>query len=351
MTSYFPRINNNNFPTYKSISESPIFKPRLYQARLHFLEQYRAYGFLDLNELISYYLDWVSLDEYFILWKKIYSIGVYIKIPYAVKCSKRGNDVYAYRVWQKLSLLYEGLERYEPNDSCYVLRSDILFFTLTYENRNLFEVYENVGRDFNRFMSNLRKIFPEAKCLIRCFEAQKDGVVHIHALIYIKQHIDIKPYFMKKGKDEGKQRYIIANKDLWDMIKKCWKYGYADVQAFLKLRDGLEYIFKYIYKAIELEPENKSLLTLSLNWLFGKRSFSINYKCLRTLFNLRLDRHKHNSNSRTILQCINLVIEHEFVGVFSKKQLGLDGDNWFYTFETFDDKLLNALFGEWETPF
>jgi hypothetical protein len=349
-------LKNSEIATYKSIDEdssksiydNPIFKPRLYQAKIHFYEQYKTSGFIDLNELESCYLDWVNFDEFYTIKKKIYGIGVYVLTGKVVKSSKRGNDVYNSRVSKKFNLIYKALENYEAEyDNAYVLRTDILFFTLTYANRDLYEVYENSGKDYNRFMSNLRKIFPKAKTIARCFEAQRDGTVHIHALIYIGTHIDITPWINQKGK----KVYIIKNYDLWLKLKNCWKYGFSDIQGFVKFRDGLKYIFKYIKKGINVDSDDSSLITLSLNWLFEKRSFSINYDVLRILFNLRFNISPHKSNSRTILRCIGLIIEYEFVGVFSKKQLNLKDDKWFYEFYEFPEELINLIWGKWETPF
>jgi len=293
-------------------------------------------------------LDWVTLDEYLVIRKKIYSIGLYIQKALVVKCSKRGNGVYSYRVSKRFELLYHALENYEiEKDDCYVLKSDILFFTLTYSVRDIFHTFENSGKDYNRFMSNLRKIFPRAKTIIRCFEAQNDGVLHIHALIWIGTHLDVAPWINK----EGDKVFIVKSYDLWLKLKNCWKYGFCDIKCFTKLREGLKYIFKYIKKATDIDYSDNSLTTLALNWLFRKRSFSINYKLLRFLFNVRLDTYKHNSNSRTILQCVGLIIEYDFVGVFSKKQLGLDGRRWFYEFNEFPETLINACWGKWDTPF
>jgi len=187
-------------------------------------------------------------------------------------------------------------------------------------------------------MSNLRKIFPRAKTIARCFEAQRDGTVHIHALIHIGTHIDITPWINQKGK----KVYIIKNYDLWLKLKNCWKYGNPDIQGFVKFRDGLSYIFKYIKKGTNIDFDNSSLTTLSLNWLFRKRSFSINYKILRILFNLRLDTPKHNSN----LQNGGIRIEYTYIGIFSASYLKLNSKKWFYEFHKLPDilkKLINGI--------
>jgi hypothetical protein len=191
-------------------------------------------------------------------------------------------------------------------------------------------------------MSNLRKIFPKAKTIARCFEAQRDGVIHIHALIWIGCHISIKKYFYLDKKGNKKYKFIVESQELWNKLKNCWKYGFCDIQGFTKFRDGLSYIFKYIKKGTNIDFDNSSLTTLSLNWLFRKRSFSINYKILRILFNIRLDTPKHNSN----LQNGGIRIEYTFIGIFSSEFLKLNSKKWFYEFHKLPDilkKLINGI--------
>lgn len=334
----------------------------MYQAKQYFYENYYASGKLDLDALIRTYKEWVSFDEYYVLKKKIYGIGVFILRGKYVKSSKRGNDVYNWRVDKRFSILYDVLSQHEPEyEHAYVLKTDILFFTLTYAFRDIFIAYENVGKDYNRFMSNLRKIFPRAKTIARCFQAQRDGTVHIHALIWIGTHLDVVWYCgYKNGHKDC--RYIVKNYDLWLDMKNCWKYGNADIRGFVNFREGLKYIFRYVKKGINLEDPKESLLTLSLNWLFHKKSFYINYKFIKWFFGIRLGFNMHSSNSdlvakyvgsktRTILRCIGLIIDYEFVGVFSKKQLNIKDDKWFYDFNEFPEELINICWGKWETPF
>jgi hypothetical protein len=329
------QLENNDLLTYKSIDENSSPKPRLNKAIKYFRQKYFS-GEFDINELEQYYLEWVNFDEFIFIIKKIVGKGKF-KLKYDfVKCSKRGNDVYNYRVSKKFNLIYKALENYEADqDNCYILQTDILFFTLTYANRDLYEVYENSGEDYNRFMSNLRKIFPRAKTIARCFEAQRDGVIHIHALIYIGTHIDITSWINQKGK----KVYIIKSYKLWNMLKNCWKYGFSDIQGFVKFRDGLSYIFKYIKKGTNIDLDNSSLTTLSLNWLFLKRSFSINYKILRILFNIRIYAPKHNSN----LQDGGIRIKYTFIGIFSATYLKLNPEKWFYELNKLPDRIRKLI--------
>lgn len=285
------------------------------KARRYFLNDLKSLV-NKLEELEQYYLDWVNLDEYLLIKKTKKGNNQYEEKYLVLKCSKRGNDIYNYRVNKKFELVFEGLKNYENELDCYVLKSNLLFITLTYAERNIYN-FQKVGEDLNRFMSNLRKIFKNSKIVIRTFEAQKSGVVHIHLIVYIGNFIDIIKH---------NDTFRIRNYELLTKIKNCWKYGFSDIQAFIRLEDGLRYILKYVKKNIDTQV---SLLTLSLNWLFRKRSFSINYRILRFLFNLRLDLLKHNSNSK-IYQNGCYSITYFLVGIFTKEELGIRSQKWFY---------------------
>lgn len=322
----------NNFLTESSQKASleKEGKPRLEKARRYFLNDLNN---LNLNELIEYYKFWVSYDEYILLKKAEYGNGEYKERFIALKLAKRGNDIYNYRVNKKFIILMEALENYEIETNNSFIKSDILFITLTYSNpfRNLLSCWYNIGNDFNLFMAKLRKIFRNAKTLIRVFEAQLDGTAHIHALIYIGTHIEAFKYI--KGESYS---YRIRSLTLLEKIKKCWNYGFIDIQVFKEIKAGLKYIFKYIKKTIELN--DKSLLSLSLNWLFRKRSFSINYRLIRFLLNNRLDTYKYNSN----LKNNGLKVVFVVVGIFSETELGIK-NKWYKEFMKLPPKIKELI--------
>ena len=74
-------------------------KPRLAYARSYFLDS--GYGDPDLKGLEAFYPEWRTFDEYMVLQKqtdKLRMKGDVEKETIAVKCAKRGNDVYWWRV-------------------------------------------------------------------------------------------------------------------------------------------------------------------------------------------------------------------------------------------------------------
>ena len=71
-------------------------KPRLNYARNYFLE-FSLDKDLDFNELEKFYVDWREFMEYIVVQKQTESLKVKGEVDkeiFAVKCYKRGNDVY-----------------------------------------------------------------------------------------------------------------------------------------------------------------------------------------------------------------------------------------------------------------
>ena len=124
-------------------------KPRLNFARNYFLEFSLSLD-IDFKELEKFYLDWRDYSEYLVLQKQSESLRVQGEVEehtFAIKCSKRGNDVYWWRVDKRLKFLkdLESSILFDPHGS--IKRSNVVFATLTYDvNRcTIREACETVG--------------------------------------------------------------------------------------------------------------------------------------------------------------------------------------------------------------
>jgi hypothetical protein len=248
-------------------------KPRLNYARNYFL------GFsidkdLDFQELKEFYLTWRDFIEYIVLQKQTENLrikGEVDKETRAVKCSKRGNDVYWWRVGKRLRS-FQGLK-----SICFfdfhgnVKQSNILFVTLTYDTKRstIRNAWETIGKDFNKWIRNLRKKFGHISHL-RCWEASKKGYPHIHALLVFHD------YKFRVNMVKGKYRVLEKEE-----FEKSY-HSFVDVQAVRELKDGIRYVTKYLIKT--RKDSQTQNLTLALCWIFKKRSFSVSgdlYEFLR----------------------------------------------------------------------
>lgn len=242
---------------------SHIRKPRLsrYRALLSYQEP-------DLETIKRGFIEWVEYEEYLIFRKE--NIYTSEKSWKAVKASKRGNDVYVWRLKKRLRQLDKlpNVKFFNSKDRSRRHKTKVAFVTLTYKrNDRLDVVWEEVSPDYNRWITGKRKKFGKIH-VIKTLESQADGYVHIHCILYFED-VEFETFFYN-----GKWRI-----DRKDDIAENWHWGFVDVIALCSLRAGVGYVTKYIMKIHEAlvhkENDDKHVLTLALLWIFKKRAFSI----------------------------------------------------------------------------
>ena len=286
-----------------------------------------------VNYAVSTYLDWVRETEYLIMGKYDPLSG--FTNYRGFKASKRGNDVYAKRVREAWSPLMELPDVYffDYKDRSKNHQTRALFTSHTYAPRGktIGEAWEDVGKDWNLYITRLRKKYGGIQCA-RVFEAHKGrainnyihrGYPHIHAIMLFDTH----------------EFTAFHHKDAWrvygkDDIARMWTHGFTDVEALSSTKGGFHYIAKYLGKLHELGqvskssssraralgdveyredgsnlvnlPNQASVLSLSLMWIHRKRAFSISGKLADSIRTL------HNSNQ-----------EHEYYALL---QVDLEGE-------------------------
>jgi len=303
------------------------------------LRQYEDYG-LSVPQIVEKYRQWVSEDKYMILNRvkmKEFKIRdsrknkpLIVKFPvesdyFALKCSKRGNDVYRHRVYCRFKGLASIAEKtvfFNPKDRNKNKKTRALFVTLTYDTKlcSFGDAWKNIGVEFNRFMSYVRKNFGKVSCC-RVFEAFENGHPHIHCILLFEEK-QFKVFGDKKGQFRIKERGI---------IEAGWR-SHTDVKALSSLGRGLSYLKKYLLKSIDKEnKDSKTLKTLALGWLFNKRAFSVSGKFKQLLTDLI--KTKHNSNHKTKQTTLNREIIQEYtyyvLGFVSADIVCLKEDVWF----------------------
>jgi len=311
-------------------------------SRKALLREYDEYG-LSVSEIVDKYSEWVSEDNYMILNRietnvvvlKRNEYGKYelFKTPkekklfkgkvdgrykilnpkgkesfksevFAVKCSKRGNDVYRYRVYRRfkgLASLAEKTVFFNPRDRNQNKKTRALFVTLTYDTKlcTFNDAWQNIGVEFNRFMSQVRKKFGKVSCC-RVFEAYANGHPHIHCILLFEEK-EFNVFRDKKWQFRIKEKEVIAS---------GW-HSHTNVKAMSSLGRGFAYLKKYLLKSIDSENKDlKALKTLALGWLFNKRAFSVSGKFRQALTDLI--KTKHNSNHKTQQTTLDGEIVQEF---------------------------------------
>jgi hypothetical protein len=167
-----------------------------------YLRELAENGIYDFEDIVEKYEAWVRDHRYMVLahlpewWVTSALDYVYV----AVKCAKRGNDVYVSRVEKRLyGLGFHVLNLdfdFEKNPY-----TNILFITLTYDTKlcSFDEAWRNIGKEFNLWKANIRKKFGNFS-VFRCFEAFENGHPHIHLIAVFKEQ-----YFkVFKSYEQGK---------------------------------------------------------------------------------------------------------------------------------------------------
>jgi len=257
-------------------------KPRLGAARAYFLDLRD----LDFSGLVDYYKAWRALPEFLLLHRP--DDGVEGRKTIAVKCSKRGNDVYWWRTGKRLKRLrdLQDMEFFNWR-SRGIKTTQAVFVTLTYDPKmgTVQGAWENEGILWNRWITNLRKKYGRIRYL-RTWESFANGYPHVHAMLVFQDHE------FRVMRMNGKNR--VTEKAVFE---SSWS-AHVDVQACSSLRNANLYITKYLTKEFHESSEealDRSLrgLTLAMNWIFRKRSFAGSRDLAESIGDL------HNSNSNS----------------------------------------------------
>jgi hypothetical protein len=292
-----------------------------------------------LPEIVDKYHKWVLDDRYMILRKvqfKDFQVRDSMKNQFlsyrlpvntetiAVKCSKRGNDVYRSRVYRRFkdfASLSEKLDFFNEKDRG-KKRTRALWVTLTYNTKlcSFKEAWRNVGIEFNRFMAYVYKKIGKVSCC-RVWESFENGHPHIHCILLFEK----KEFTVFR---DGKGNFRIHEKDI---IAQGW-HSLVDIKAMSSLGRGFSYLKKYLLKSINSKTtDSKTLKTLALCWLFCKRAFSVSGKFRQMLTDLI--KTKHNSNHKTQQTTLDGEKVQEYVyyllGFVPADVIRLKEDLWF----------------------
>lgn len=246
-------------------------RPRLSRAR-DLLEDF-SYSDVGLERILGFYEEWVNHNEALLLLKTTLKPNCVEDHEFiAVKCSKRGNDVYVSRVNSRLGVL---LDPHNVKNGVFfdihanVKKTRMVFVVLTFDPKHtsLYDGWFNVGTDFNRWITNLRGKYGRIS-YFRTYESHLSGFPHINVILYFHDHeFNV---FRKNGK--------------WRIEEKPeFEHAYhsnVDVQAVRTLSDAMRYISKDITKTYHenqgcIDDVKKQMLTLALCWVFRKKSFSL----------------------------------------------------------------------------
>jgi len=240
-----------------------------------------------------------------------------------------------------LNRMVDDVEFFKPSDfkCAQVVRSQILWVTLTYDAKkcSIREAWENVGKEWNRFICAMRRRYGKISVL-RSWEGYKSGYPHVHAILWFESaKFSVFPHFNAK---QGRFTYRINEKHEFENL---W-HSHIDVEAISSLKKACSYVMKYQMKVTQgkegeaftddasksgFSSSSHGSRTLAFMWLFRKRSYSVSGS-FRSIFS-DLIRCLRNSNHSAQVDLSGAVVNEgvwEFVGVFSGKELAINSYFW-----------------------
>jgi len=251
-----------------------------------YLRELAEKGIFDKDDIVDKYEFWVLDSRYMVLAhereKWLSDDGVYEYV--AVKCAKRGNDVYVSRVDTRLY----GLGFHIPNVDFDFEKhpyTNILFITLTYDTKLCsFDVaWKNIAKEFNLWKANMRKKFGDFS-VFRCFEAFENGHPHIHMIaIFKEQYFKVFKSYEQSKDGRMHKVWLIDEKGFFDPYWHSW----TKIKAVYNLKGGLNYLKKYIAKCAEYQHDDyKGKITLAMCWVFRKKAFYVSGQFRKALSDL-----------------------------------------------------------------
>jgi len=275
-------------------------------------------GILSDNDLIELYKNWRDQNKYLIL---CYHRRDFMLEYRAVKCAKRGNDVYNWRIGKKFKEL-EMLANFYGDTKIFDInqaepKTNALLVTFTYDTKlkNKIDAWHDVSLEYNRAITRLRQKFGKISVL-RVWESFRNGYPHIHAILLFD---DKRFNVFEHWATNNKSTYRIQEKE---EFSKVW-HSNVDVLGVSSVRGAVGYLIKYLRKVHS--GESKHNLTLANLWINHKQSFAISGNFSDRLANIRLDLNNlHNSKRPTIqttLEGEKIKPTCVLVGIFSMEEI------------------------------
>jgi hypothetical protein len=236
----------------------------------------------------------------------------------AVKCAKRGNDVYAWRVRKRLSWLkgYRG-NLWSRKDK--VPKAKVLFFTLTIDPKrlSLMEAWSQIDVYFQKWLRGLRNRYGPIE-YIRTWEAQRNGYPHIHGILFFRNYAF--ETWLQRRKEDGQLVWRISEKPEFEDFP-----GFVDIRAVQSLDQVSRYIEKRILRGSEKGSEEDGLgnLTLALLWVYRKRSFALSKNLEAFVSDLIGNLHNLTEPAQRTIEGGVLEVTWICLGVFTLQELGI----------------------------
>jgi hypothetical protein len=303
--------------------------PRLNVARSFFLPLDQQ----DVPLLLEAFEFWQGYDEYGLIEGENTVSGD--KLYLAVKCSKRGNDVFANRLRRKLGFLHKwsnveffSLKSFNTHKA---VKTRLLWVTLTYDSKrcSLHKAWLNCMAEYNTWITNLRNKYGKIDVLRfpQPFPSENGaayGYPHMHLVLLFKEaDFSVFPRFEENR--EGETELAFRIKEKYELEAQGKWHSFVDVKALKSARAVSNYVLKYAENVCSGES-SKALINSAVMWLYRKQTYSMSGSFRERYHDLMVAKQG------------------------SKVQLTLEGDvlnEWVWSWRGLRSGSVLALHGEW----
>jgi hypothetical protein len=312
-----------------------------------YLREVAEKGIYDPQDIVRKYEAWVNEDRYMVM---AHEREAWVSDPgewehIAVKCAKRGNDVYVSRVESRL----RGIGRNVPNIQHNFYENpftSMLSVCLTYDIKlcSFPEAWQRIGEEFNCYRANLRKKYGKFS-VMRTWESYENGYPHVHAiLVFEEKRFRVFPSYEQDKNGELKPVWRISEKEEFEPYWHSWQ----DIKAVYNVRGGLNYLTKYILKCAQYSHDDlKAKLTIAMCWVFRKKAFYVSGQFRKALSDLITSL----CSSKTRKTQVNLFGSElksnpwKVLGFIGASLLDFDVEIWTFRITSED---MQKVFSEWE---
>ena len=275
-------------------------------------------GVISDNDLIEIYKNWRDQKEYLVLCYHRRDFRLEYR---AIKCAKRGNDVYNWRISQKFKELeiladfYGDTEIFDINQP--EPKTNCLLVTFTYDTKlkNKIDAWHDISSEYNLAITRLRQKFGKISVL-RVWESFRNGYPHIHAILLFD---DKRFNVFEHWTSNNKSTYRIQEKA---EFSKVW-HSNVDVLGVSSVKGAVGYLIKYLRKVHS--GESKHNQTLANLWINHKQSFGMSGNFAERISSIRLDLGNLRNSKRPIIQTTldgeKIKPKCVLVGVFSMDEI------------------------------
>lgn len=248
-------------------------RPRLGEARRYLVSLDRE----KIPSVLALFKAWRNTSEYMLMKREERVSGK--KTFFAVKCSKRGNDVFARRLDSRLGFLKADDSFFDPT-SKKPLKTRLLWVTLTYDpsRRSLHDAWENIGDDFNLWIQNLRNKYGRISYVsfIQAFPGvggEAFGYPHFH-VIMLFQDREFKVFPHMEKDRQGRAGLVFRIQEKPEIEEQGKWSAHVDIRALSSMRAVWNYAKKHCYNA-GYGSSDDAILNNAVMWFYRKKSFNM----------------------------------------------------------------------------